>query len=91
MRDRVRVSDSTPIMTPVTTEDTITQLRSVICKTLTALRFDYQKLAVGARAVCHRDDDYLSAGMRWVTGTTAELRKLLVDALLRGAGGAWGA
>ena len=62
LRDRVRVLDSTPIYDAVTTEDTITQLRAAIRKTLAALRSDYPGLAVAARAACRRDDDYLSAG-----------------------------
>jgi hypothetical protein len=62
MRDRVRVLDSTPIYDAVTTEDTITQVRAAIRKTLAALRTQYPALAVTARAACRRDDEYVSAG-----------------------------
>ncbi len=85
MRDRVRVLDSTPIYDAVTTEDTITQLRAAIRKTLAALRSDYPVLAVAARAACRRDDDYLSAGRPVCDWDDREAKELLVDALVRDA------
>ncbi|MFN0026403.1 MAG: IS1182 family transposase [Acidimicrobiales bacterium] len=85
MRDRVRVLDSTPIYDAVTTEDTITQLRSAIRKTLAALRSDYPPLAVAAKAACRRDDDYLSAGRPCCDWDDREAKELLVDALVRDA------
>jgi hypothetical protein len=85
MRDRVRVLDSTPIYDAVTTEDTITQLRAAIRKTLAALRQDYPALATAARAACRRDDDYLSAGRPSCDWDDREAKELLVDALVRDA------
>ena len=85
MRDRVRVLDSTPIYDAVTTEDTITQLRAAIRKTLTALRFDYPLLAVAARGACRRDDDYMSSGRPVCDWDDREAKELLVDALVRDA------
>lgn len=85
MRDRVRVLDSTPIYDAVTTEDTITQLRAAIRKTLTALRFDYPRLAIAARGACRRDDDYLSAGRPVCDWDDREAKELLIDALVRDA------
>ena len=85
MRDRVRVLDSTPIYDAVTTEDTITQLRAAIRKTLAALRLDYLVLAVAARVACRRDDDYLSPGRPPCDWDDREAKELLVDALVRDA------
>ena len=56
LRDRVRVLDSTPIYDAVSTQDTVTQLRSAIRKLLWVL--DHDPLAVAVRAVLARDDDY---------------------------------
>ena len=85
MRDRVRVLDSTPIYDAVTTEDTITQLRAAIRKTLAVLRFDYPLLAVAARGACRRDDDYLSAGRPVCDWDDREAKEALIDALVRDA------
>ena len=85
MRDRVRVLDSTPIYDAVTTEDTITQLRAAIRKTLAALRSDYPTLAVAARSACRRDDDYVSAGRPSCDWDDREAKEVLVDALVRDA------
>ena len=85
LRDRVRVLDSTPIYDAVTTEDTITQLRAAIRKTLAALRLDYPILAVAARGACRRDDDYLSPGRPPCDWDDRDAREDLVDALVRDA------
>ena len=85
LRDRVRVLDSTPIYDAVTTEDTITQLRAAIRKTLAALRQDYPTLAVAARAACRRDDDYVSAGRPSCDWDDRGAKEFLVDALVRDA------
>jgi Transposase DDE domain/Transposase domain (DUF772) len=85
MRDRVRVLDSTPIYDAVTTEDTITQLRAAIRKTLAVLGQDYPVLVTAARAACRRDDDYVSAGRPSCDWDDREAKELLVDALVRDA------
>ena len=85
MRDRVRVLDSTPIYDAVTTEDTITQLRAAIRKMLAVLRQDYPKLAVAARAVCCREDEYVSAGRPSCDWDSREAKEVLVDGLVRDA------
>jgi Transposase DDE domain/Transposase domain (DUF772) len=85
MRDRIRVLDSTPIYDAVTTEDTITQLRAAIRKMLAALRTDYPVLAVEAKKVCVRDDEYLSAGRPPCDWDDRDAKEELVDALVRDA------
>ena len=85
MRDRIRVLDSTPIYDAVTTEDTITQLRAAIRKTLAALRQDYPTLTVAARSACRRDDDYVSAGRPSCDWDDREAKEVLVDLLVRDA------
>ena len=52
--------DSTPIYDAVSTQDTVTQLRSAIRKLLRAL--EGSPVAQRVRAVLVRDDDYASAG-----------------------------
>ncbi len=85
MRDRLRVLDSTPIYDAVTTEDTITQLRAAIRKMLAALRVDYPVLAVEAKNVCVRDDDYLSPGRPPCDWDDRDAKEELVDSLVRDA------
>jgi hypothetical protein len=85
MRDRVRVLDSTPIYDAVTTEDTITQLRAAIRKTLAVLRQDYPAVAAAAKGACRRVDDYLTAGRPPCDWDDREAKELLVDALVRDA------
>jgi IS5 family transposase len=85
LRDRLRVLDSTPIYDAVTTEDTITQLRAVIRKMLAALRVDYPVLAVEAKTVCVRDDEYLSPGRPSCDWDDRDAKEELVDALVRDA------
>ena len=54
--------DSTAVYDAVATQDTVTQLRSAIRKTLSALDHAGSPLAAGIRQVLRRDDDYASAG-----------------------------
>jgi hypothetical protein len=83
LRDRVRVLDSTPIYDAVSTQDTVTQLRSAIRKLLRAL--EGTPLAGRVRAVLVRDDDYASAGKPPCDWDDREAREALVDALVRDA------
>ncbi len=91
MGNRVRVLDSTPIYDAVSTQDTVTQLRSAIRKLLRALDRDYLQLAAEVRGVLRRDDDYASVGKPPCDWDDAEARQQLVDALVRDALGALGA
>jgi IS5 family transposase len=83
MGRRVRVLDSTPIYDAVSTQDTVTQLRSAIRKLLRVL----QGTALGARVrlVLTRDDDYVAAGKPPCDWDDPEAREQLVDALVRDA------
>ncbi len=83
MRDRVRVLDSTPIYDAVSTQDTVTQLRSAIRKLLRAL--EGCELAGRVRAVLVRDDDYVGPGKPACDWDDREAREALVDALVRDA------
>ena len=80
---RVRVLDSTPVYDAVSTQDTVTQLRSAIRKLLTAL--SGSSLAVVVRTALRRDDDYAGPGKPPCDWDDAEARDLLVDALVRDA------
>ncbi len=83
MRDRVRVLDSTPIYDAVSTQDTVTQLRSAIRKLLRAL--EGSELAGRVRAAMVRDDDYVGPGKPPCDWDDREAREVLVDALVRDA------
>ena len=83
LRDRVRVLDSTPIYDAVSTQDTVTQLRSAIRKLLRVL--EGTVLAGRVRAVLVRDDDYASAGKPPCDWDDPQERELLVDGLVRDA------
>lgn len=83
LRDRVRVLDSTPIYDAVSTQDTVTQLRSAIRKLLRVL--EGSPLAVRVRAVLQRDDDYVGPGKPSCDWDHRDARELLVDALVRDA------
>ena len=83
LRDRVRVLDSTPIYDAVSTQDTVTQLRSAIRKLLRVL--EGTVLAGRVRAVLVRDDDYVSAGKPPCDWDDPEAREMLVDGLVRDA------
>jgi hypothetical protein len=81
--NRVRVLDSTPIYDAVSTQDTVTQLRSAIRKLLRALEGDV--LGVRARAALSRDDDYAGPGKPSCDWDDPAAREALVDALVRDA------
>ena len=85
MGNRVRVLDSTPVYDAVSTQDTVTQLRSAIRKLLRALDRDHPELAAEVRARLRRDDDYASVGKPPCDWDDAEAREQLVDALVRDA------
>jgi hypothetical protein len=89
MGNRVRVLDSTPIYDAVSTQDTVTQLRSAIRKLLRAL--EGSSLAVRVRTALSRDDDYAGPGKPPCDWDDAEAREALVDALVRDALAALGA
>ena len=83
LRDRVRVLDSTPIYDAVSTQDTVTQLRSSIRRLLRAL--EGSLLGVGVRAVLLREDDYAGPGKPPCDWDDPAAREALVDALVRDA------
>jgi hypothetical protein len=83
MGNRVRVLDSTPIYDAVSTQDTVTQLRSAIRKLLRALQGS--ALAVRVRVALSRDDDYAGPGKPPCDWDDAEAREALIDALVRDA------
>ncbi|MDP1794705.1 MAG: transposase, partial [Acidimicrobiales bacterium] len=89
MGNRVRVLDSTPIYDAVSTQDTVTQLRSAIRKLLAAL--EGSSLSLRVRTALTRDDDYASVGKPACDWDDAEAREALVDALVRDALAALGA
>jgi Transposase DDE domain len=75
--------DSTPIYDAVSTQDTVTQLRSAIRKLLRAL--EAGTLGVRARAALSRDDDYAGPGKPPCDWDDPAAREALVDALVRDA------
>lgn len=81
--NRVRVLDSTPIYDAVSTQDTVTQLRSAVRKLLGALQGS--SLAVRVRGALSRDDDYAGPGKPPCDWDDREARDALVDALVRDA------
>jgi len=83
MGNRVRVLDSTPIYDAVSTQDTVTQLRSAIRKLLRVLAGS--ELASRVRAALCRDDDYAGPGKPSCDWDDREAREALVDALVRDA------
>jgi hypothetical protein len=85
LKDRVRVLDSTPIYDAVSTQDTVTQLRSAVRKLLRALVLHGGPLAAAVRAVLVRDDDYAGPGKPSCDWDDREAREALVDALVRDA------
>lgn len=83
MGRRVRVLDSTPIYDAVSTQDTVTQLRSAIRKLLRVL--EGSALAVVVRMALRRDDNYAGPGKPPCDWDDPEAREVLVDALVRDA------
>lgn len=83
LRGRVRVLDSTPIYDAVSTQDTVTQLRSAIRKLLRAVHGT--ELAGGVRSVLVRDDDYAGPGKPSCDWDDRDAREALVDGLVRDA------
>ena len=83
LRDRVRVLDSTPIYDAVSTQDTVTQLRSAIRKLLGVLHGS--ELGVAVRKSLVRDDDYAGPGKPVCDWDDRAAREALVDALVRDA------
>ncbi|MGH2669465.1 MAG: transposase, partial [bacterium] len=83
MRDRVRVLDSTPIYDAVSTQDTVTQLRSAVRKLLRTL--EGTALAPRVRMALSRDDDYAGPGKPPCDWDDAAAREVLVDALVSDA------
>ncbi|MGH9118227.1 MAG: IS1182 family transposase [Acidimicrobiales bacterium] len=83
LANRVRVLDSTPIYDAVSTQDTVTLLRSAIRKLVRAV----QATALGfrVRMALSRDDDYASPGKPPCDWDDPEAREQLVDALVRDA------
>ena len=85
MKGRARVLDSTAVYDAVATQDTVTQLRSAIRKTLSALDHAGSPLASQVRAVLRRDDDYATAGKPPCDWDDPQARDMLVDALVHDA------
>ena len=84
MKYRARVFDSTPIYDAVATQDTVTQLRSVIRKLLIALDGTGRaELATRVRGSLTRDDDYKGPGKPPCDWDDPAAREQLVDALVR--------
>ncbi len=79
---RKRVLDSTPLYDAVTTQDTVTLVRSAI---RTLLKVAPERLAAQLRAVCKRDDDYVAPGKPVCDWQDAAAREALIDALSRDA------
>ena len=83
MGNWVRVLDSTPIYDAVSTQDTVTQLRSAIRKLLRTL--EGTALCFKVRMALSRDEDYAGPGKPPWDWDDAEAREALVDALVRDA------
>jgi Transposase DDE domain/Transposase domain (DUF772) len=79
---RKRVLDSTPLYDAVSTQDTVTLVRSAI---RALLRVAAEDLAAELRRVCRRDDDYVAPGKPGCDWDDAEARGALIDALARDA------
>ena len=79
---RRRVLDSTPLYDAVTTQDTVTMIRSALRG---LLRVAANSLAAELRGVLQRDDDYTAAGKPVCDWEDKAAREALVDALARDA------
>ena len=91
MKGRARVLDATAIYDAVATQDTVTQLRSVIRKVLAALDKAGSPVAGQVRGVLRRDDDYAGPGKPPCDWDDPAAREVLVDELVRDALAALGA
>jgi len=92
MKNRARTFDSTPIYDAVATQDTVTQLRSVIRKLLIALdTTGHAELATKVRGALTRDDDYQGPGKPPCDWDDSSAREQLVDELVRDCHAALGA
>jgi hypothetical protein len=80
LQGRARVLDSTALYDAVTTQDTVTQLRSAIRKLLMLLRGT--NLGAKVRLALRRHDDYLSVGKPPCDWDDPAARDELVDALV---------
>jgi hypothetical protein len=80
LQGRARVLDSTALYDAVTTQDTVTQLRSAIRKLLLLLRGT--NLGAKVRLALRRHDDYLSVGKPPCDWDDPAARDELVDALV---------
>jgi hypothetical protein len=79
---RKRVLDSTALYDAVTTQDTVTLIRSAIRG---LLRDADAELAQELRACCKRDDDYQAPGKPSCDWEDAQAREALIDALAHDA------
>ncbi|MGB6453164.1 MAG: IS1182 family transposase [Streptosporangiaceae bacterium] len=85
MKGRARVLDATAVYDAVATQDTVTQLRAAIRKTLAVLDKAGSPLAAAVRQVLRRDDDYASAGKPPCDWDDPAARETLVDELVKDA------
>ena len=85
MKGRARVLDATAVYDAVATQDTVTQLRAAIRKTLSALDNAGSPLAAAVRAVLRRDDEYAGPGKPPCDWDDPVAREVLVDELVRDA------
>jgi Transposase DDE domain/Transposase domain (DUF772) len=79
---RRRVLDSTPLYDAVSTQDTVTMIRSALRG---LLRVADESVAAELREVLQRDDDYTAAGKPVCDWEDKAAREALVDALARDA------
>ena len=77
--------DATAVYDAVATQDTVTQLRAAIRKTLSALDNAGSPLAAAVRAVLRRDDEYAGPGKPPCDWDDPVAREVLVDELVRDA------
>lgn len=91
VKTKVRVIDSTPLYDAVATQDTVTQLRAAIRKTLRMADSSDPALAAKVRSVLRRDDAYATPGKPPCDWDDPEAREALVDALVRDSLAALGA
>ncbi len=85
IKHRARVLDATAVFDAVATQDTLTQLRAAIRKTLAGLDQAASPLAAQVRAVLARDDDYATPGKPPCDWDDRAAREALVDELVTDA------